>query len=272
MLGKILKHDMRSMSKMAIPMFVSSGVISVICCTLLYFTYGYSDGADSMLGAIFVTSGFYLVGVFAIVAMWCAVAFLAFTRYYKSLFTDEGYLNMVLPVKTVTLFSGKLVSVYIWIIMASVVAAASLAITFVLPTVLYDSQYFTSFIDTIELILGIGYEEVGAMDIAIGLCSTALSVLTFLEGVLVVITAITLGASIMKKRKVLGSIVFYFAITFVQQSGEDIASGIFDSIFESSPDLSALIVTVLSILATFAISAGMYFLSLYTLNTRFNIE
>ena len=38
MLGKILKHDMKTMSRFAVPMFITSGIIAVVCCAILFFS------------------------------------------------------------------------------------------------------------------------------------------------------------------------------------------------------------------------------------------
>ena len=41
MLKRLIKYDMKSISKTAVPLFIASAIISLLCCAVLYFTFGY---------------------------------------------------------------------------------------------------------------------------------------------------------------------------------------------------------------------------------------
>ena len=95
MLKKLLKYDMRDMRSRSVPLFIASAATALICCALLYFSLSFSS--DYFNFAILAVSGLYAVGIIAIVALFVVNYFFALARYYKSFFTDEGYLNMVIP-------------------------------------------------------------------------------------------------------------------------------------------------------------------------------
>ncbi|MBQ9071053.1 MAG: hypothetical protein IJY23_06895 [Clostridia bacterium] len=272
MLGKLLKHDMRSMSKVAAPMFIASGIVSVICCAMLYFTFGFfEEDIHTVFGAIMLTGSFYLIGLGAIFVMWAIVSFLAIARYYKSLFTDEGYLNMVLPIKSVTLFSAKLLSTFIWIAFASGVAVLGTLISVVLPTLLYDSSMVAGLIDTAKVLLGLG-EDKTALVITIGIVKLAESLVSSVESIIIIITAVTVGATLINRHKVFGSIIFYFVITLAEEIFSGVATLVFESVLPNNLDISAFMSSLFALILSAGISVGMYFLSLFILEKKFNIE
>lgn len=272
MLGKLLKHDMRSMSKSAVPIFISSGVISVVCCAMLYFTFGLlEEDSETLFGALSLTGSFYFLGMMAILAMWAIVAFLTVARYYKSLFTDEGYLNMVLPVKTVTLFNSKLLSSLIWFVLSGAVAAACMFIALVLPTLLYDMTIFTDLYEYITTIAG-PFEKQSALSIASDVVDAIAFAALGVESVVTILTAVTIGAALIKKHKVLGSILFYFAINLMKESVTEIASEVFEKITVSNPDLALLLTSLFALLVSAVVTACMYFAGLTVLSKKFNIE
>lgn len=272
MLGKLLKYDMRAISRTVLPMFAASGIISVICCAALYFTYGYSEEADSIMGALLVTSGFYTLGVIAIGVLWLITAFVCISRYYKSLFTDEGYLNMVLPIETKTLFSAKLSVTFIWIAISTVATGACVFIAVYLPTVLYDSEMISQAVENIKLILGIGGELSAVMRAAI-ITAAVSRVFSFVCSVFVVISAVTVGALLLKKRKLIGAMMLYLLINLLCESVINLlsitVSGILgDDLFE----VAQLVSSVLEIVIYVAVCICSYFVNLRVLSKRFNID
>ena len=80
MLKKLLKHDLRAMARFSVPMFIASGIISVICCAMLYFTFSFTEEADTFIGAILTVSGFYVMGIMAIAIMYGIVVVMVAVR------------------------------------------------------------------------------------------------------------------------------------------------------------------------------------------------
>lgn len=271
MLGKLLKYDMRAISRTVLPMFAASGIISVICCAALYFTYGYSEEADSIMGALLVTSGFYTLGVIAIGVLWLITAFVCISRYYKSLFTDEGYLNMVLPIETKTLFSAKLSVTFIWIAISTVATGACVFIAVYLPTVLYDPEMISQAVENIKLILGIG--ELSAVMRAAIITAAVSRVFSFVCSVFVVISAVTVGALLLKKRKLIGAMMLYLLINLLCESVINLLSITVSAILgDDLFEVAQLVSSALEIVIYVAVCICSYFVNLRVLSKRFNIE
>ncbi len=271
MLRKILKHDMRTMARSAVPMFITSGIISVVCCAMLYFTFSFAEEADTFWGAMLIISSFYGMGIMAIMIMSFIVSVMTAVRYYKSLFTDEGYLNMVLPVKTTDMFNAKLLSTLIWTVLSVVVAAVCCLISVFVPTILYDTEAMNSLLVGISELITLFFGNEQTLSLATVLSAVS-GIVNAVESVLIIVTAITIGSVVMKKNKVFGSIIFYFVISFIQQNIIGIFEMIIEGILGATNENGYIIALVFNILISIAISVAMYIVNYYILNRRFNIE
>ena len=271
MLGKLLKQDMKTMSRFACPMFIASAAVTIVCCTMLYFTFSFAEEADTLWGAMIVVGSFYVMGLIAIIIMAAIVSVMTAVRYYKSLFTDEGYLNMVLPVKTSTMFNAKILTTVIWSTLASAVAVVCCVISFIVPTLLYDKEILDSFFVDIDFFLTLitGNETMSAILSVLGTINTITGVV---EGVLIIITAITVGSVVMKKNRVLGSILFYFIITFIQENVISIFQLIVTLAMGSLGEGGAIASSIFNLVVNIGVTVGMYFISYFILNKKFNIE
>ena len=268
MLRKLIKYDMRSISKAALPIFLVSGMISIVCCVSLYFTYGFAENAESVLGAVLATSGFYLLGILAIGILWAVTAFISISRYYKSLFTDEGYLTMVLPVKTSTILNAKLISTFVWIGIATVVTGACAIVALYLPTVLYDSRLISDAASGIKLLLGIE-GELSAAERAVMILDSIGNLFSYVSSVFTVITAVTVGAVVLRKKRILGSVLFCFIISFVTETVISIFSVIIGIAFGENNAVAADITGyAVSIVLYVLLCVGMYFVNLIILDKK----
>lgn len=272
MLKKLLKHDMRTMSKSALPMFIVSAVVSIICCAMLYFTLSFSgELIDNVVGVIAVVTSFYAMGIMAIAAMYIVVYILSLVRYYKSLFTDEGYLNMVLPVETTTMLNAKILSTLIWFSIGAVVTAAGIFIAVVMPLLLYNGEIVAEIAEIVKYIFSAFITESYAASITV--LQIVAFVVQFFESTILVITAITVGASVMKRRKVLGAFLFYFAITFVRENVIAVIGLIIDVFLIDAAGEAGIVASIIfNIIVSLAITVVCYFIDRMILNKKFNIE
>ena len=278
MLTKLLKHDMKTMARTAVPMLLTALAISVICCAILFFgittIVNMSESTESESIAIVVGAmtsiGFYSLGIIGITVLTSLVMLLAVIRYYKALFTDEGYLNMVLPVKPATMFNSKILSAIIWSLISGATMVVALIVSFVVPIAFYDVSILLDIAEAMSILAN--YFATDVPEVGIIVINLINYVLYAFESVFVIITAITLGGVIIKKHKVLGAIGFYFVITFLQES----VLGIFT--FFTSLSLSthgaagAMAASVFNLAVTVLVMVAMYIINYYILNRKFNIE
>lgn len=116
MLAKLIKHETRATSRIFIPLYGALLILTVFTKLVMaigapdFFSEAVSNNkvAEIILGISFTL---YFVLVVAICVM---TLVMIIQRFYKNLFTDEGYLMFSLPVKTWELVCSKLVVGLIW--------------------------------------------------------------------------------------------------------------------------------------------------------------
>lgn len=162
---------------------------------------------------IFATIGMVLV-VLSIFAFLIFSELLIYVRFYKHLFTDEGYLTFTLPVKRHQILSSKLISGFVCALLTGIVTVADAAI--ILLTTFRKDIFVEGWYD--KLINGI--KEIIAEDGALYLITFFLEVilvgvLVLAFGVLFTYLCITFAGAISKKSKLASTILIYYAASSV---------------------------------------------------------
>ncbi len=131
MLGKLFKYDMRALSRPLVVLHlvvVALGVVATICGVV-----GWTIGEAPQPG--YQAESFYtlammgvVVGmVFSVAGVLCAppaTLVIIIHRFYRSLFTDEGYLTFTLPVPNASHLLSKTLAGLIWLAIDFVVVFA----------------------------------------------------------------------------------------------------------------------------------------------------
>lgn len=146
MLGKLLKYELKRSARKFFPLVVGYMIVSLIFSLML----NYGDSVRS--------ANFLMLFIAVCIAYGIAVASLfivgftiSLANFHKTLFTDEGYLMLTIPVKPYYHIFAKFISSVIW-------SAASM-IVFVLSLLLIDpTEYLDSVGDFINA-LGNGFVE-----------------------------------------------------------------------------------------------------------------
>ncbi len=211
MLKKLLSYDFKAIFKYwwigALTTLVLSGV-GAGCGTILKTE---KELPPSVI--IFATIGMVLV-VLSIFAFIIFAELLVYVRFYKHLFTDEGYLTFTLPVKRHQILSSKLISGFVCGLLTFIVAAADAAII-ILTTfrkdIFYDGWYndLVAFIKEMVAESGIPYLTAFFGQLLI------ICLLVLILGVLFTYLCITFAGAISKKSKLASAILIYYAASSV---------------------------------------------------------
>ncbi len=266
MLGKLLKYDVRELFRSTLPLLISMGSIGVVCAALLYFTMSFSE-TEGFFGALGATISFFGIGILALLVIAVVFEFISVSRYYKSLFTDEGYLNMVIPVKTSTLLFAKTLSVLIFNAIGVIALALSLFIAVLLPTMLYDMNYVS---DVGEIV---GFFVDLSMSAEVVLFFVG-AVFELVYSTVAVLSAITVGSAVVRRRKILGSVLFFFAFSLVKSIVESIVGIIVEglTVTEAQPTVYTAATTLTRVLLCIAFGTVLCLVNYRILNKKFNIE
>lgn len=146
MLGKLLKYELKRSARKFFPLVVGYMIIALIFSLML--RYGESVKSPNFLMIFIVVSIAYGIAVGALFTVGFTISL---TNFHKTLFTDEGYLMLTIPVKPYYHIFTKFISSVIW-------SAASMVV-FVLSLLLIDpTEYLDSVGDFINA-LGNGFVE-----------------------------------------------------------------------------------------------------------------
>ena len=271
MLGRLIKYDMKAISRFAVPMIAASWALSFLCCAVLYFTFGFAEELNSMINAFMITGSIYLIGVMAIGVMLFLVTAVVALRYYKSVFGDEGYLNMSIPVSRRAFLNSKIISSAIWSVLAAVTAWICVFVSLVLPILLYDTSLISKALELTKEMFGIGKNDIG-LDVAALMFEIVISVLNIAKDVAVIIASITLGSVIFKRLKLFLSLMIYFVITFLEELFTDTFKTLIHVFTYQNPLLILVLNFVFEILIISVVFALMYYTALYLLEKRLNLE
>jgi len=217
MLGKLIKHDFRSLSRVLLPTqlaILGATILATIGFAVnLKMDYSHVQ-INGVLSLIRVITGLLSgIMVVAIIAASILVAFIIFQRFYKNLISDEGYLTFTLPVTTTNILWSKLITAMIWTLISSAVIFVCLNIFVLFGT---GNDGFVN----LDAYRAIG-EALNAVNTAIGarVIWPILEIILFIliaaaNNILQIYLALIIGGVVSHKHKVLAGIGFYFAINF----------------------------------------------------------
>ena len=188
MLGKLFKYEWKSGSRLFL--LIHGGVLLFALLSRLFLTI------NGGLNQAMATSENSIISMIAAMIIFGIVVFISCTaiftyvyiayRFYKNIFTDQGYLTNTLPVTPSQIIVSKMLNALLWIIIDLVVLAFSLCIIFV-----DNLQFFSDFFH--------------AMGEVFSLCIILSPFLMILH----LYFSVALG-NLIASHKVIGSIIAYF--------------------------------------------------------------
>ena len=241
MLGKLIKHEFAATWRvMLVLSLILVGVgISCLCCfaglaAVIHNSPDYNSGALSF--SVFSIVGFLLIASFAVFIL---VKIYLVIRYYKNLYTAEGYLTFTLPASTTQIISAKVIVGTLWTLLTM----------------------FLLVIDFFCALFGFGFAITEPTEIA-ALPSDLIDIVTFDQSMLLplmvtiyILSAITTLLSyyfcitvgqLWRKHKILGAILCYVGlsiviriVTFFQQMFSGFSGGLlFGGLFLSNAEFA----------------------------------
>jgi len=295
MLGKLIKHDFNSLSKVLLP--TQLAIFGATILGTLGFAFSirnnyYDVQANGLFGLLRLITGFLsAIMVIAIIAASILVAFIIFQRFYKNLMCDEGYLTFTLPVTTSQILWSKLITAMLWTIISSIVIFICINI-FVLfgtsETGLINTEAYKEMGRALhEVNITIGARIIWPI-LELGLFMIVCTAYSILQ----VYLALIIGGIVSQKHKILAGIGFYFVVQiavsiistivqfFMTGSMTTTMMSFESDTFDRQNALEAYNIIVGAIqpyfwiyfALTLAITAGFFFLSRYFLKNKLNLE
>lgn len=219
MVKKLLKYEAQYYLRAMLPISVILLGMAVITRIIQLF-----ENDTSTYGILFWSSAI-LLGIVCATCLIMSVVFVI-SRFYKNLFTDEGYLSLVLPVTENQHIFGKLIAAVLNMICAIVLVAAALMIA-------------TSGDMMHEIFKAVGYvgkyaaEEAGTVNFIFYIVELVLLFVAALAGGSLLFYSCTALGQLAKKNRIAKAFLVYFIYYIITQ----ILGTAFIIIVNNKPDL-----------------------------------
>lgn len=280
MLVKLFKYEWKAFWKVPAAINLALLIVTLVGMATLVTPFWEIDSfAIEMLSVTAIM--FYIVGIFA--GLIAVVVYIAI-RFYRNVYTDEGYLTNTLPVTPRMIILSKLLVSSLWSVISGIVVFLSIFLLVFAAAYSFDGiNFFRDLLELDELwetwryLLGI---SVNAHFLRIML-DTVISVLYMIIrvffSILMLYTAISLG-QLFQRHKIAGAVAWYIAEYVIIQMVTSIASSVllysnWDSIYNYTGFGSMY---NWYFYGGFVLSAiccvAMFFLSEYMLKKRLNLD
>ncbi len=297
MLGKLMKYEWKNIWKAGTLMLLGMLVVTVIGCVVLRMPGGVVTGLldNNDINATqswFVLSSFVatliLYVVMLLASTWGMLIFLGI-RFYRSMYTDEGYLSHTLPVTANQLFLSKILVSGVWYLFISIgIGISVVALVVSLMTGLLNigelSSVLTQYNGNIWEFLADAFYELGRTyeeEMGINLLHYGITLLlTYVAGPFITMVtlfgALTIGQLSSKHKGFMG-ILAYAGLTILSSIiGSTVQSAF---MFGANVANSASGITVstnsaydINVITSLLIAAIMYGVSYYIMNRKLNLD
>lgn len=268
MLNKLLKHEWRSFWK--IPAITNIFLLLFTLLAILSIRLGMWSTENALLQTLLGLGTFFYIIMLSAIGL--VILIYTAIRFYKNLYTDEGYLMHTLPVGKRELIISKLLVSYVWnmitciVVFCCVFALISSAFIMLDTGIIWDDFMY-------ELKKIIPYfEESSGMPFPL-FCITAVVsfIISFFHSILMMYASISIG-QIFSKHKVLSSIVAYICIYVITRTISSLIATPF-AFMESSHDAAFLSVTLcLSLVESIIGCVIFFFVTEWLMKKKLNLD
>lgn len=279
MLKKLFKQEWKSFFPAPTIAMIILAVVTVILMST--FMTSFWEQGNNIFVDLFASLTI-MAYIFCLAALSLCVTICTAVRFYRNLFTDEGYLMFTLPVKTSDLLLSKTLVAVTWRLISvvftvlSIFGVASFGIYYLSDTSIV--RFFEDFIDLFKEAL-IELQKSLAVPVPLfflwllllGACSLFLNTLF-------VYACICLG-QFWSKHKIGGAIIAYFSLRFILRTFRQIfsipLSNLFSSYYYNIEELTAgtwILLMFVSLLVSGGICVAMYCICSYIMSRKLNLE
>lgn len=212
MLKKLFKYEWKAFWKVpaAINLFL---VILTILGMISFHSPLWRMDSDTMNPLAVLAVVFYYLSIFAgsiAVNVYIAI------RFYKNVYTDEGYLTHTLPVAPRSIILSKLFVGAIWSLITAVTIAVSVFALFLTLFNIADASFYTELKTVWPLIKTFINTELEMSVSGLVIFSMIYMLLTNFFSIIIMYASVALG-QLFKKHRVMGAIIWYISLyTMIQ--------------------------------------------------------
>lgn len=275
MLGKLLKHEWKAVWKIPVLLIGILLAAAVMAGFTFHLPIWDSEWVGLPLSGVMMIITFYvaIIGVSLGITIYFAV------RYYKNMFTDEGYLTNTLPVSSHQLLLSKVITMFSWDIISILAIAASVAIFMGMIILAFmEPGDGKTIVDGFWELFDMSIWDSPYMQEFEGFCVSMIVMVlaSAFSNTMTIVASVTIGQMV-RRHRILGAFGAYFAIGTVMQIISTVILfpymiSTFDNIYIETPfplmTAMYLIISAVSVI----IGVGLYFLSEYLIRKQLELE
>jgi len=211
MLGKLMKYEFRGLRRPFLILLIIFAATTLVSCLLMMYT-GSLHTASDITPAILIMTSFmlYYLGIIIL----CLGVLLSYTiRFYKTCYTDAGYLTHTLPVSARQLVAAKTLPAIVMQLLTNVFVLISLF--FYLGVFASAARISLGDFDISQLNLQFA-QELGISLVDYCLWLTVYCFVGCITGSCITLGCVSLG-QLYTKHRVLGALIAYFLVNMLLQ-------------------------------------------------------
>ena len=273
MLGKLFKTEFKASGRLYLPLFICVIFFATVERILIEIM-DMNNAESTALTILFVA----ITAIFGIIIFSVCVSgqFISIYRFYKSVFTDEGYLTNTLPVKPSRVVFSKLLVGVLYTVFSWIVLLIS-------GFIIVAGEMLTNFLDEMEMSIGLKNTNVSLMDfvlrslwnmkLTIALLML-LAIVSLFFNILIFYISFAIGNMANRKKVLLSIIIYIVIINALVFAGAGIAMFVdWLSLGDSMLVYDIINITLAIILAgTIIGSLICYFLTNKIIKSKLNLE
>lgn len=274
MFAKLLKYEWKSTAGTLGILSLAAlgvGVLGAVVVRLMFQMDSVITDDGESTGLILAALGAILVFlILALVAYVFASEILLLVRFYKNKFTDEGYLTFTLPVNSHQIFLSSWLNILAWTVITFAVVVISVLIAILFGAGGENLVYWDFFSDA-----GAAIREAMALSTdekVMLLLSLLLAIVGLLYTPVLIMTCVTVGATIAKKHKILVAFGIYYGVNMVIGIATSVINvaymmaefAVMETVSVNGTYISQIILQI-------ALGVGGYFLSTYLMRRKLNL-
>ena len=276
MFAKLLKQEWKDnyklLSLLCACAFIAGGVAAVLLWLMLTLqNQPIPQSTNGIQNLFYIPIFFGLFIAFVYIGIYViATQYILLYRFYKSRFTDRGYLMFTLPVKTEYHFLAPAVNMLIWKVISCIIAA--LAIFMVVGVAMVWMRIAeTGLMSEIKDFYNISSSDI---NFSLSALSFICSLITFISHIASSIACVVIGSTITRNHKVLASIGLLFGVSMISRIASSIL-GLIPEILMLAPggnmDTALYLSPVLSCIVPLIIGIVGYILAVKLMKNKLNL-
>ena len=281
MLGKLMKYEWRGYRfPILVMLAILAGTTLLTCAGIFSFNPKYDEAVTGF--SILTMTLSILLFYFGIIGCTVGTMLIICIRFYKTCYTDQGYLTHTLPVSSKQLLNAKIISAvcaYLLIFLCIVISFYAVGAVFVFHFTSFDvndaellrrevADVFTEVIADFKDDFGISFG--GFLTLYIFSC-----IVFCISGIISSMGCVSLG-QLYAKHRIIGAIVAYFVLQTVMQIFCYIAMiPMYSRMLSntSAQPIEFFLPTIIIMLVLYgALGIGMYFANLHMMTKKLNLE